>query len=160
MAFDKVPREKLLKKLNAHGVRGNLLRWIISRLDKRRQRVVLNGRSSGWQGIAWCVTVICAGSCSLPGLHNNLLSRCVGSPSATAKKFAHNTKLGQTATTGHETQLCRSVQISYQPGPPLEAWHSMLRNAWSCALEQEISSIPKKWRKTARQGRKRNCQVG
>ena len=27
-AFDKVPTERLLKKLRAHGVRGNLLQWI------------------------------------------------------------------------------------------------------------------------------------
>jgi hypothetical protein len=90
-----------------------------------------------------CATVICAGSCSLPGLHNNLLRRCAGSPSDTVKKFAKDTKLGQIARTDHEKQLCRSVQISYRPGPPLEAWHSMLRNAWSCTLKQEISSTPK-----------------
>jgi hypothetical protein len=42
-AFDKVPRERLLEKLRAHGVGGELLAWIRAWLTDRRQRVVLNG---------------------------------------------------------------------------------------------------------------------
>ncbi len=41
-AFDKVPKERLLQKLKAHGVNGNILRWIRNWLTGRRQRVVLN----------------------------------------------------------------------------------------------------------------------
>ena len=47
-AFDKVPRERLLKKLRVHGLSGNLLRWIREWLTNRSQRVVLNGNFSDW----------------------------------------------------------------------------------------------------------------
>ena len=36
-AFDKVPHERLLKKVAAHGIRGNLLKWIRSWLKGRKQ---------------------------------------------------------------------------------------------------------------------------
>ena len=45
-AFDKVPRERLLNKIRAHGLQGNLLRWIREWLTNRKQRVVLNGKLS------------------------------------------------------------------------------------------------------------------
>jgi len=45
-AFDKVPHQRLLKKLNGHGIQGKLLEHIKSGLNNRVQRVVLNGRSS------------------------------------------------------------------------------------------------------------------
>ena len=45
-AFDSVPHERLLVKLHAYGIRGNLLLWIRSFLTNRKQRVVINGKSS------------------------------------------------------------------------------------------------------------------
>ncbi len=50
-AFDKVPRERLLKKLSAHGIRGATLRWMRHWLTGRTQRVVLNGKSSSWEEV-------------------------------------------------------------------------------------------------------------
>jgi hypothetical protein len=47
-AFDKVPRERLLEKLRAHGVQGRALNWIRNWLTGRKQRVVLNGKFSAW----------------------------------------------------------------------------------------------------------------
>jgi len=43
-AFDKVPIQRLLKKVRAHGIRGKVLTWIEQWLTGRRQRVVLNGK--------------------------------------------------------------------------------------------------------------------
>ena len=45
-AFDSVPHERLLVKLHAYGIRGNLLLLIRSFLTNRKQRVVINGKSS------------------------------------------------------------------------------------------------------------------
>ena len=45
-AFDKVPHKRLIKKLEAHGVVGNVARWIENWLTNRRQRVVINGEHS------------------------------------------------------------------------------------------------------------------
>ena len=47
-AFDLVPRQRLLEKLKAHGIDNSLLKWIGDWLKDRRQRVVLNGKASGW----------------------------------------------------------------------------------------------------------------
>ena len=47
-AFDKVPHVRLLRKLEAHGIGGNILRWIGEWLTARQQRVVLNGCESAW----------------------------------------------------------------------------------------------------------------
>ena len=45
-AFDKVPHQRLLHKLNFYGVQGNTLRWIQSFLSYRKQQVNLEGISS------------------------------------------------------------------------------------------------------------------
>ena len=47
-AFDKVDHKRLLVKLEAAGVRGNLLKWIGDWLSGRKQRVVVKGESSDW----------------------------------------------------------------------------------------------------------------
>ena len=47
-AFDSVPHQRLLLKLRSYGVDGKLLSWIEDFLSERRQRVVVNGRASGW----------------------------------------------------------------------------------------------------------------
>jgi hypothetical protein len=47
-AFDKVPHNKLLCKLESFGIRGNLLNWFRSYLLGRRHRVVINGKVSDY----------------------------------------------------------------------------------------------------------------
>ena len=47
-AFDSVPHQRLLIKLNHIGVRGQVLKWIESFLTRRMQRVVVNGCFSSW----------------------------------------------------------------------------------------------------------------
>ena len=47
-AFDKVPINKLLIKLKAHGIEGTLLKWIGDWLTDRKQRTVINGQFSDW----------------------------------------------------------------------------------------------------------------
>ena len=45
-AFDKVPHDKLLFKLDAYGIRGQLQDWIRSFLTKRNMRVIVEGSAS------------------------------------------------------------------------------------------------------------------
>ena len=45
-AFDSVPHERLLLKIQRHGIDGSLLLWIRNFLTNRRQRVVLRGNCS------------------------------------------------------------------------------------------------------------------
>ena len=46
-AFDRVPHRRLAMKLNAHGIGGDVNRWITEWLLGRVQRVVISGTSSG-----------------------------------------------------------------------------------------------------------------
>ena len=47
-AFDTVPHQRLVLKLQSIGIRGNLLNWISHFLVGRKQRVVVNGVMSDW----------------------------------------------------------------------------------------------------------------
>jgi len=40
-AFDKVPHRRLILKLEAYGIRGELLKWVTDFLRDRKQRVVM-----------------------------------------------------------------------------------------------------------------------
>ena len=50
-AFDKISHPKLIKKLIAHGIRGNVLKWIKDWLKERRQWVNVNGSESEEVGV-------------------------------------------------------------------------------------------------------------
>ena len=45
-AFDTVPHDKLLHKLESYGIRGQLHTWIASFLTKRHMRVIVDGEAS------------------------------------------------------------------------------------------------------------------
>ena len=47
-AFNTVPPRKLLRKLEAYGIGGNILPWLEDFLVGRQQRVVVGGSRSGW----------------------------------------------------------------------------------------------------------------
>ena len=47
-AFNKVPHERLLLKVKAMGIGSQVVNWIESGLSNRKQRVVMNGKCSGW----------------------------------------------------------------------------------------------------------------
>jgi len=51
-AFNKVPHKRLLNKVEAHGIIGNVSHWIDKWLSDRRQRVVIEGNYSGWCNIS------------------------------------------------------------------------------------------------------------
>ena len=50
-AFDKVPHQKLLLKLKAHGIGNGMINWIEKWLIDRRQRVVVDGEVSNWKAV-------------------------------------------------------------------------------------------------------------
>ena len=45
-AFDRVPHQRLLKKVHHYGIRGNTHQWISSFLNSRTQQVLVEGQSS------------------------------------------------------------------------------------------------------------------
>ena len=48
-AFYKVPHQRLLLKLKAHGIEVSIIDWIGQLLTDRRQRVVVDGEVSNWR---------------------------------------------------------------------------------------------------------------
>jgi hypothetical protein len=51
-AFDKVPHRRLVDKLRALGIDGDVALWIQEWLSNQTQRVVLNGQASEWSAVA------------------------------------------------------------------------------------------------------------
>ena len=45
-AFEKVPHGRLVLKLDAHGIGGEILKWVENWLSERKQRMVLGGEFS------------------------------------------------------------------------------------------------------------------
>ena len=50
-AFDKVPHKRLMMKVRSLGILGKIADWIEDWLAGRKQRVVINGSSSGWKNV-------------------------------------------------------------------------------------------------------------
>ena len=50
-AFDVVPHQKLLHKIDFYGIRGKTKNWIAAFLTNRLQRVAVNGKFSSWHNV-------------------------------------------------------------------------------------------------------------
>jgi len=89
-AFDKVPHQRLLAKLDAHGICGEVNQWIAMWLMDRRQRVALNGEISPWSRVTSGVP---QGSVLGPVLFLVYVNDIDEDISSTVYKFADDTKL-------------------------------------------------------------------
>ena len=50
-AFDSVPHQRLAKKLEGFGIKGQILQWLINFLSNRRQKVCINEEQSDWEQV-------------------------------------------------------------------------------------------------------------
>ena len=50
-SFDKVPHQRLILNLKAHGMGNSVINWIEQWLTDRRQRVVVDGEVSSWKSV-------------------------------------------------------------------------------------------------------------
>ena len=89
-AFDSVPHIRLLQKLKAYGVEGDLLNWIQHFLMGRKQRVSVNGILSDWVIV---LSGIPQGSVLGPILFVIFINDLPDMVKSTAKIFADDTKI-------------------------------------------------------------------
>ncbi|XP_063417883.1 uncharacterized protein LOC134700417 [Mytilus trossulus] len=52
-AFDKVPHKRLIAKIKNLGVHEDIVGWITSFLEDRKQKVVVNGEESDWANVTY-----------------------------------------------------------------------------------------------------------
>jgi hypothetical protein len=103
-AFDKVPYQRLFKKLRAHGIGGSISRWIQNWLSGRRQKVSINKNYSDWQEVRSGVP---QGSVLGPILFLIYINDLDVGVISKLGKFADDTKLGRGVPNEIEIQSLR-----------------------------------------------------
>ena len=104
-AFDTVPHRRLLGKLEAYGIHGNLLIWIRGFLDRRTQEVVVNGAKSATAPV---LSGIPQGTVLGPVLFVIYINDLLDNISSSGLMFADDTKLFRQIRSREDALLLQS----------------------------------------------------
>ena len=96
-AYDKVPHQRLLLKLKAHGI----IDWIEQWLTDRRQRVVANGQVSNWKSV---LSGVSQGSVLGPLLYLIYINDLDDNITSNVLKFTDDTKVFRNVNTDGDKQ--------------------------------------------------------
>ena len=105
-AFDLVPHLRLISKLQAHGIKGDLLKWISNFLIGRQQKVILNGNSSQWIDVTSGVP---QGSVLGPLLFILYVNNTTDGVQSTLEMFADDSKLYRTIKDPHDIDIMQRI---------------------------------------------------
>jgi hypothetical protein len=100
-AFDKVPHKRLLSKIRAHGITGNVASWIENWLTGRLQRVTVDGVASEWMSV---LSGVPQGSVLGPVLFILYINDIDLSIKSEISKFADDTKIAGKASSPEDRQ--------------------------------------------------------
>ena len=100
-AFDKVPHQRLLLKLKAHGIGNDVINWIEKWLTHRRQRVTVDGEISNWKSV---LSGVPQGSILGPILFLIYINDLEDDISSKVLKFADDTKVFRKFTNDTDKQ--------------------------------------------------------
>lgn len=110
-AFDSVPHNRLISKLQGCGISGKLLAWVKSFLTGRKQKVVLNNQESKWSNVTSGVP---QGSVLGPILFNIYVSDMPLIVNSTIFQFADDVKMFRTIKTIDDyLQLQHDIDILF-----------------------------------------------
>ena len=98
-AFDTVPHKRLIEKIKAYGIGGDVINWISDFLSERKQRVCVNGKLSTWKDVTSGVP---QGSVLGPLLFVIYINELEESVSCGVKLYADDTKVF--AVVNHESE--------------------------------------------------------
>lgn len=108
-AFDCVPHDLLIKKLKTFGFNGKLLNWIKNYLEKRKQRVVIEGEHSNFCKVTSGVPQGSILGPMLFLLYINDMSTCVNNSECKLYLYADDSKLVRDIKNQND---CMELQIS------------------------------------------------
>lgn len=127
-AFDSVPHQRLLRKVNSYGICGEVYNWIEAFLADRKQCVVVNGVKSEWSDVT---SGIPQGSVLGPILFTIFINDMPGQTVCPIKLFADDAKIYQRV---ESVEDCQQIQ---QDLNKLQEW----ANKWQLKFHPKKCTI-------------------